>query len=701
MKSLNNTAYALHLVLLLIALPQPARAEEPNTEEDLALVYGDKYSDKSVISVATGSALPLRRAPAVATVITAADIEATGATSLDGILETVPGLHVGRSTVMNMAIYTIRGMRNTLSNPQVLVLINGTPVINAYTGDRGLISADMPLENVARIEIIRGPGSALYGADAFSGVINIVTKTAKEQSGTRFGSRLGSFNSRDAWVLHGGKWGGIEVAASLQHSRTAGAQALVERDAQSGYDQLFGTHASLAPAYQNFSRAATDGNLDLAYGKWSLHMAFMQRENIGTGTGIAQALDPHGWGSSRRFTSDLKYKDPDFAKDWGLELNGSFTYYNENASVYIFPAGAFGGTFKDGFIGSPFRWERQENLNATMHYSGMSQHHVRLGFGVSKIDLYKLRETKNFNPDNSPINAGAFSDIVDVTDTAPYMRPHSRLLKYAYVQDEWQFAKDWTLTAGVRYDQYSDFGNTTNPRLALVWEMDYNLTAKLLYGTAFRAPSFEELYVINNPVVNGNPALKAERMRTTELALSWQARAGVQLGLNLFRYRMSDIIRVSNNSQNENGGRQSGRGFELEASWDVNKNFRVAGNLAYQSAIDDVTQKDPGLTPRRHAYLRADWQPAAGWRVNTQINHVADRQREPGDTRPNVKDYTTLDVTIGTNKKYAGWDWALIVRNLLNADVREPSPYSTPFINMPNDIPMGGRSVFLQFGYKL
>ncbi|MFZ6708654.1 TonB-dependent receptor plug domain-containing protein [Undibacterium sp. TC9W] len=236
MKSLNNTAYALHFVLLLIVQPQPARAEEPNTEEDLALVYCHKYGDKSVISVATGSALPLRRAPAVATVITAADIEVTGATSLDGILETVPGLHVGRSTVMNMAIYTIRGMRNTLSNPQVLVLINGTPVINAYTGDRGLISADMPLENVARIEIIRGPGSALYGADAFSGVINIVTKTAKEQNGTRLGSRLGSFNSRDAWVLHGGKWGDIEVAASLQHSRTAGSKELVERDAQTGYD---------------------------------------------------------------------------------------------------------------------------------------------------------------------------------------------------------------------------------------------------------------------------------------------------------------------------------------------------------------------------------------------------------------------------------------------------------------------------------
>jgi len=697
MRRLITTLNALNFAILLLAQPQLAMADEPQNEEDLALVYGDK----SVISVATGSAMPLRRAPAVATVITAADIQATGATSLDGILETVPGLHVSRSTVLNMGIYTIRGVRSTLNNPQVLVLINGTPLTNAYSGDRGLVSADMPLENIARIEIIRGPGSALYGADAFSGVINIVTKTAKEQEGSRFGVRLGSFNSRDAWVLHGSKWAGIDVAASLQHSRTAGPRPLVERDAQSGFDQLFGTNASLAPGYGNFGRAATDVNLEFAYDKWNLHLGVMHRENLGTGPGIGQALDPKGWASSRRFTSDLKYKDPVMARDWGVEVNGSFTYYNENASVYIFPAGAFGGAFKDGFIGSPFRWERHERLNATVHYSGFSQHHLRFGLGMSKEDLYKVRETKNFNPDNSPINAGAFSDLVDVTDTVPYLRPHSRLLKYVYVQDELQFAKDWTLTAGVRRDQYSDFGNTTNPRLALVWEVDYNLTAKLLYGSAFRAPAFEELYVINNPVVNGNPALKAEKMRTTEAALSWQAQSGLHLGLTLFHYQMTDIIRISNNFLHENGGSKSGRGFELEANWDVNKDISLAGNIAYQNTLDDMLQKDPGLAPRRHAYLRADWHAPTGWRVNAQVNHVGDRQREPSDSRPKIRDYTTLDLTIGSNNKYAGWDWTVSVRNLFNADVREPSPYSTPFVSLPNDIPMARRSVFVQFGYKL
>src|SRR5207237_2069032 len=113
--------------------------------------------------------------------------------------------------------------------------------------------------------------------------------------------------------------------------------------------------------------------------------------------------------------------------------------------------------------------------------------------------------------------------IVDVSSTAPFLLPHDRKVSYAFAQDEWTVAKDWTLTAGVRHDEYSDFGGTTNPRLALVWEAAYNVTAKLLYGTAFRAPSFTELYVINNPVLIGNPNLQPEKMKTMEAALSWQA----------------------------------------------------------------------------------------------------------------------------------------------------------------------------------
>jgi len=133
---------------------------------------------------------------AVATVITARDIEAMGATDLDQALESVPGLHVSMSNVALNPIYEFRGIA-TKNNPEVLMLVNGIPITNVLWGERGQIWGGMPLENVARIEVIRGPGSALYGADAFSGVINIITKTAADIKGTEYGLRAGSFNSRD------------------------------------------------------------------------------------------------------------------------------------------------------------------------------------------------------------------------------------------------------------------------------------------------------------------------------------------------------------------------------------------------------------------------------------------------------------------------------------------------------------------------
>jgi iron complex outermembrane receptor protein len=78
------------------------------------------------------------------------------------------------------------------------MLVNGLPVTTSFAGNRGNVWGGLPIENVARIEVIRGPGSALYGADAFAGVINIITKTAADINGSQFGVRAGSFGSGDA-----------------------------------------------------------------------------------------------------------------------------------------------------------------------------------------------------------------------------------------------------------------------------------------------------------------------------------------------------------------------------------------------------------------------------------------------------------------------------------------------------------------------
>ena len=169
--------------LLAIATCSMVHAQSPD-EEDLALVYGDKYT----VSIATGAQQPIRRAPAVASVITAEDIRAMGAIDLDDVLASVPGMHVNRSANFYAPLYAVRGVMSQY-NPQVLMLQNGIPMTTLFVGSKGNLWGGMPLENVARIEIIRGPGSALYGADAFSGVINIITKTADEIEGTQLGGR--------------------------------------------------------------------------------------------------------------------------------------------------------------------------------------------------------------------------------------------------------------------------------------------------------------------------------------------------------------------------------------------------------------------------------------------------------------------------------------------------------------------------------
>jgi len=219
---------------------------QPTDEDELALAYGDK----PFVSIATGSRLPISRAPAVATVITAEDIASIGATDLDEVLETVPGLHVARSTLVSSPVYVIRGI-NLGFNPQVLMLINGVPITTVYTGSRGVAWGGMPVDNIARVEVIRGPGSALYGADAYAGVINIITKTTDDFTGTEAGLRAGSFHSGDAWALHGGKWGPVNVSAYLHVGRTDGPSQTIQADGQTGLDQLLGTHASYAPGRTN------------------------------------------------------------------------------------------------------------------------------------------------------------------------------------------------------------------------------------------------------------------------------------------------------------------------------------------------------------------------------------------------------------------------------------------------------------------
>lgn len=675
--------------------PLSAQVALNEDEEDLALAYGDK----SFVSIATGTRQLVHKAPSVATVITAEDIAVMGARTVSEALEAVPALHVSRNTLQNNYTPTF-GLRGILtgSAPHVLMMVNGVPRTSVFLGNPDETPVELPVENIARIEVIRGPGSALYGADAFAGTINIVTKTGGDINGTSFALRAGSFDSQDAWVQHGSKSGELEIAAYLKVGTTDGQRRTIRADAQSAIDALaLAPAASLAPGPVNLGHDDIDGQLDLGYGKFRLRAGYNLRRNNGTGAGIAGALDPAGRFRSERMSGDFSWSDANFARDLGLTLQAAYMQLaNEiTTPLMVFPSGAFFGTFPDGMIGVPDKWERQLRLSAASVYTGFADHRMRFGFGHDAMEIYKTRETKNFTLLDGPLPKPL--PMYEASGANLYLAPHRRELDYLYVQDEWSFAHAWTLTAGVRHDRYSDFGGTTNPRVALVWEARSDLTAKLMYGTAFRAPSFVEQYATGNPVALGNPALKPEKIGTLEGAVTWQARHNLQVSLSVFRHEISDIIGVSGISY-QNGGKQKGRGGELEMAWNPSGTLRLSGHYAYQKNIDQLTQQDSGYAPHHHLYGRADWRFSPGWHLSGQLNRVAGRARPAGDSRAPVPDYTSVDLTLRSEQPRRGWDFSASVRNLFDADIREPSK---PGSGIVDDLPMPGRTVWVQARYSL
>ena len=693
---MKNTWPLMTIILLLITSNAYGQLTE---ESDFALTYGDE----DIISIATGASQPIARAPAVTSVITAAQIKEIGATDLNQVLESVPGLHIEVSSRAYNPIYVIRGIYSD-TNPQVLFLINSIPITILFIGDRSQVWGGMPVNDIARVEIIRGPGSAVYGADAFAGVVNIITKDANDINGTEVGARLGSFNSKEAWLLHGASYGGIDFAYSLEYGRTDGQDQTIEADAQTYLDNLLGTNASLAPGPVNLGRKYLETRLDASINNWRIRLGYQGRWDVEPGAGVAQALDPVGTNKSNRYNADISYHMTEI-KDWETTIQLSYFDTSAVSELTLFPPNAFDtlfpGGFPNGVIGNPEVYERHTRFNASSFYTGWDRHRIRLGAGINYSDLYKAKEVKNFTilPGGTPFPLGG---VIEVSSSAAFITPHNRTDKYLFAQDEWSFANDWAFTAGIRYDNYSDFGDTVNPRAALVWQTAYNLTSKLLYGRAFRAPSFAELYNQNNPVSLGNSTLKPETIDTLELAFDYQPTDKLHTSLNLFHYHMRDIIRFlpdpapATTISAQNGGSQRGYGLEWETNWFLSNTLEFNANYALQRSEDQTTHTDAGNAPHHEIYGRLNWEFERDWSLDPQVTWVGQRQRVFGDTRSALNSYTLVDITLRRTQFKNNMEFAASIRNLFDANAREPSLSST-FI--PNDFPLAGRNFYLELRY--
>lgn len=670
--------------MVLFCFPRSGITQDVTQLLDLPI---EDLLEIKILTIATGKQQSQLEAPAITTVITAADIEAIGAMDLDEILASVPGLHVSRTASFNNPIYVVRGLYST-DNPEILLLVNGVPIKQLHAGNRGNMWGGMPVNSIARIEIIRGPGSAVHGADAFAGVINIITKTRAEISGTEVGARIGSFNSKEAWLLHGNNYHGLDVAAMLELNYTDGHNAIIEQDLQSYFDQFIPEPISLAPDEINNQRKNLDARFDIDYKRWNMQLDYQRRNRIGTGVGIAESLDPHGAYQTDRYGSNISYHNPQVSRYW--DLMGSL-YVNEHRvksdpEVNLFP----------GQILRTKKNERHAGINFIGFYSGFNKHLIRIGTGMSYGELHHVTHQQNFGIDPHT-NTEVDGWFVDYTGTEYAFVPQgNRLNIHWFIQDEWQLHPQWTLTAGLRFDNYSDFRETWNPRLALVWQATEEFSAKLLYGEAFRAPSFAELH-------NVVEELRPEKIRSYELSLIYKMQHNLRTTANLYRFKLDDNINytaLQPDTTAVNIGQLTGHGLELEIFWRAARNLAFLGNYAQQRVGDEHDYRLANA-PREQTYVRADWQFIRHWYLNAQLNIIGKREREVFDPRAALGGYSSVDLTLRRKGVAKYWDVAFSVRNLLNADRREPSLVRADgIIGIPHDLPLAKRSVFLETRYR-
>ncbi len=488
----------------------------------------EELLDTQVVS-ATKTQQNLGDAPANITVITAKDLRAWGHTTIAEVLDRLLGFYIVDDHVLpNVGVRGVPGSLRSESGI-IKVMIDGQSVSYRTTGGNWLGTELVPFSAIERIEIVRGPASALYGADAFMGVVNIILISPSDQLSTEGG---GGVN-----VIGKNVGGDVDLRAARMFGKAElTATARVHQEDRSG---LLLPESSPAPHLPNgvertdpatgLLRRSAVGLLRLGYhfddtsfvkltgyfsgleagAEFSEWAQLVHREVDGIETGASRLSRTQGglllnsrWGVSETF---------------GLSLDGSFLNGRK--------------TERDRLeIGSPSFYVRSassfRSINLQLGGDWRPVPSVTLVAGLELlVDDEELPTAALVL--KSDLRGQAAGTAIDVPRQGP---THQVLVNPgALLQATWQALQSYlAATAGLRYDHHNIYGNQLSGRLGLVSSPAKPLNIKLLYGSAFKAPSPELLYAI--PVaagdVQGNPELRPQYVHTVEgligyTPLSW------------------------------------------------------------------------------------------------------------------------------------------------------------------------------------
>lgn len=642
------------------------------------------FDESELIITATKQPQLLKDAPALAVVITAEEIRSMGARDIIDVLKTIPGFGVTKGYYGKEEI-EVRGIK-TVNSEKVKLLIDGHSVNDNMTGGAVWGFDSLTVDNVKRIEVIRGPGSALYGGNAFSGVINVITKDGKDIGGVIVTGGGGSFDTGKVNLQAGKKINEIDVAVSLDYLNTNGPTLKIDKDilGNAGYTKDF--------------EEKVDAGLKVSYKDFTFNSKLISRQR-GVYIGPQYAINDESKNYVQQYFGDLTYRHS-FNEDNKITVR---TYIDElDWKTYweLYPEGTSlpFGNFPSGMIGVPSLRERDLGMEVQTDTRLTQNNLLTLGALAEKKDQFHVGYEANYNPITfSPDPSGLVSDVVSIGN---WNQEKAREIWAVYLQDLWDITDNIGLTIGVRHDQYSDFGDTTNPRAALVWRFLDNWDMKFLYGEAFRAPSFEELYNINNPAVQGNTSLKPERMKTGEASLGYKMGHGYQSRISYFYNIFKDQIRnpqfFPGIVKFENKGGAKVQGVEAEVRKEFKKDDFLYLNYVYQWPEDEETGTRLPDVPNQRGNIGGNMGLTRYLNVNSNIFLSSERPRSAGDTRDSIPAYALVDLTIIAKNFYKNLEIRGAVHNLLDKQYTDPAPAGT----IAGDFPREGVNYMLEAFYK-
>ncbi len=510
-------------------------------------------------------------APASVSIITASDIKLFGYRTLADALRSVPGFYITYDR--NYNYIGVRGFNRPGDlNTRILLLVDGHRA-NDNVYESAQIGTEFPIDVdlIERIEVIHGPGSSLYGTNAFFGVINVITRQGSDLQGVEVSGAVGSFNTYNSRISYGNEFNsGLKVLLS--------ASLLSSRGQNLYYKEFAAINNGIAENADSDKNHQFFAKLD--YQDFTLTGVYGARE---------KRIPTAAFETAFNTTSSYTYDERDF-----LDLKYAHTFSDQTdvmARIYLDRSHYRGDYLYDN---TPQTINKDFGLGSWWGTEIMAT--------GTLFELHKITVGTEYRNNFEQIQRN-----YDQTPYTSYLNDSRRSNIWAlYAQDEIQILKNLILTIGVRYDHYDSFGGSTNWRSGLIYRPLENSTLKFLYGEAFRAPNAYELYYQDSQSAIANTNLKPEKIQTYQLIYEQYLGNTFRSSLSGFYYRISDLITQLNLGDNtnpvlqfQNTERVESRGvaLELENKWANGLRGRL--NYTYQNTKNIQTGNTLSNSPQQ------------------------------------------------------------------------------------------------------